>query len=296
MMHGRAIWRWAFAAGVWFGVLTSSQWSRAAAQEAPLDQRISVDFAGTPLKDVLHFLSDKTGINFAFADQTIEEAPSITAKMRDVPVRSILQAFAMAAGLECQFLEDNVVVLRKRPTGPGAKPPAPPREGPLCVYTFEEGIEGWFAPRARFKNIDIDGHVGRTERAENVKNGKASLEWQYAYGPNRVSSILRRMRFDAAVSEIGFWLNSQNAPISILVQLKEQDGSQYQADVRVDSAGAWTFRQLSPDEFHLGEDSEDENDVLDLDQVQEISFTDITGILMQTEGENTVWIDDVTVK
>lgn len=295
-MKNRIVVRWLAAWLICLGAL-AAPW--ATAQDDGLGQHTTVDFAETPLRDILTFFSDNYGVNFAYSGRMLKEPLTITAKMKKVPVNSALRAIAAAAGLECEFIDGNVIVLTPKPkAGPGGrrqKPPPPPRDGPIFVNTFEQGLEGWFAPRAQFGGIKIDGEAGRTERAEHVKNGKSALEWRYAYGANRVSAIMRRARFDVAVTEISFWLNSQNAPITLMVGLKERDGSEYNAVVQVGTAGAWALHRLSPTEFDLDDDGEDENDALDLDQVREFSLVDVTGMFQQGAGENTVWLDDITV-
>ena len=282
------------AVGLGLTLAASACWG--AAQKETLERPATVDFAQTPLKDVLDFFAKDFGLNFAWASRASDEMPLVTAKMKGVPARTALEAIASAAGLACEFVGDNVAVLtvkgKQEPPGHRVKP----RKGPLFVHGFEQGLDGWHAPRGRIGNIEIDGQVMKTDREEDVKVGQCSLEWRYEYAPDRVSAILRRTRLDAAVNELRFWLKTEGAPVAVLVGLKERDGSEYEVVVQLDREGQWTLHKLRPSEFSLGDDSEDENDTLDLDQVREISLVDVTGLLQQAAGENAIWLDDFTVE
>jgi len=271
-----------------------SAWSSAAETEA-LEQPVTVDFAQTPLYDVLDFFATNLRLDFAWASRASDEMPLVTAKMKEVPLRTALEAIAAAAGLECKFVGDGVAVLTAR-TKPGHKPPAKPREGPLFVHGFERSLDGWYAPRFRFGEIEVDGKAMKTDREEDVKEGKCSLEWRYEFAPDRLSAIIRRTRLDAAVVEFRFWLKTEIAPVTLMMGLKERDESEYQAVIQVDTEGEWQLLRVTPSEFGLDDESEDENHTLDLDQVREISFADVTGLLQQTAGENAIWIDEFTVE
>ena len=271
-----------------------------AAENGEIEQPVTVDFSQTPLKDVLDFFAKNLGLNFAWASRPSDEMPLVTAKMKGVPARTALEAIAAAAGFTCQFVGGDVAVLTSKASqgrpGRGQAPPAKPREGPLFVHGFERSLDGWHAPRFRFGEIEIDGKAMKTDREEDVKAGKCSLEWRYEYAPNRLSAIIKRTRLDAAVVEFRFWLKTEKAPVTLLMGLKERDESEYQAVLQLDTMGEWKLHQVTPSEFALDDDSEDENRALDLDQVREISFADVTGMFQQTAGENAIWLDDFTVE
>lgn len=292
--------RWPLACAVHLGAFLAFTASLAAAPDEKLDQLVTLNFEQTPLKDVLDYFAKDFGLNFAWASRASDDERFVTAKMKDVPIRTAIEAIATAAGLTCEFVGGNVAVLKiggkSSQPGRGPTPPARPRDGPLLVHGFERGLDGWYAPRVRLGEIEIDGQAARTDREDDVKVGKGSLEWRYEYAPARLSAILRPVRLDMAVKEFRVWLKTERAPVTLLVGLKERDGSEYQAVLQLDTQDRWDLHRLSPTDFALDEDSEDENHTLDSDQVREISFADVTGIFQQIAGENTIWLDDFTVE
>jgi len=78
--------------------------------EKKLDQRISVSFEATPVRDAINFLRSATGINFVFAPDLETDDLLVTLDLKDVKVRSVLRWIAMQTKLEF-ILKDEVVLL-----------------------------------------------------------------------------------------------------------------------------------------------------------------------------------------
>ena len=83
------------------------------------------------------------------------------------------------------------------------------------------------------------------------------------------------------------------AATTLMVGLKEKDGSQYNYPLPVAAGQELRVVDLPLTEFKLGDDSADENGKLDLGQVSEFSVSDMSGILGQPVGHNTLWLDDI---
>jgi hypothetical protein len=83
------------------------------------------------------------------------------------------------------------------------------------------------------------------------------------------------------------------AATTLMVGLKEKDGSQYNYPLPVTAGQEMHVADLPLTEFKLGDDSTDENGKLDLGQVSELQIMDMSGILGQPVGHNTLWLDDI---
>jgi len=271
------------------------------AQEPPTEKKLTLHFVETPLADVLSFLSDAAGMNYACSAKVLKDAPPVTAKMKDVPVSEVISSIARACGLEYEVGKTGVVAFfprREPPSGqpePG-KPIAKRGDKPLFVDDFETSLGGWFAPRAKLGDILIEGHAERTDKPEDVKEGKGALAWDYNYGPGMVSAVMKTRRLDPEAKSLAFWLKSRNAPITLVVKVKERDESGYDHVIQVNVPDQWQEFTLPFADFNLDNDSQDENGRLDVDQVKEIVFFDATGILTQADGRNSVFLDSVMVR
>jgi len=78
---------------------------------AGLDQKVSLDFTETPLKDALDFLVKEAGLNYIISDDALEDAPKITANMKDVAVRDVVEGIALSCGLDIEITDSGLVVL-----------------------------------------------------------------------------------------------------------------------------------------------------------------------------------------
>ena len=181
----------------------------------------------------------------------------------------------------------------------------------LFQDTFEADTNGWmvFGPHA---------HIGRTNEAGKVKNGKSALAFNYrfdAVAPNPgeppIDAILRSIPDGqlAKARSLSFWARSDiNAPIALA--LAERNGGRYLAMTWLPK-NQWQHIVFAPDDFTLTEGKDDPKDPdgkLDMDQVENITLLNLysfvalgakdnpaTAALFPAQsGEHTLWIDDFT--
>ena len=80
---------------------------------------------------------------------------------------------------------------------------------------------------------------------------------------------------------------------TVLIGLKEKDESQYHALVPLQAGEDFAIAELPFADFGLADYSTDENGTFDIDQVTELSVNDISSVVGEPVGPNTLWIDDV---
>jgi hypothetical protein len=83
------------------------------------------------------------------------------------------------------------------------------------------------------------------------------------------------------------------AKTTLLIGLKEEDGSQYNALLPVEAGQELKAVDLPLAEFKLGDDSADEDGKLSPAEVSEFGISDASGIMGQPVGHNTLWLDDI---
>ncbi|MGQ9732634.1 MAG: hypothetical protein ACUVX8_15355 [Candidatus Zipacnadales bacterium] len=94
---------------------------------------------------------------------------------------------------------------------------------------------------------------------------------------------MKRLRF-AICSEV---------PIVLLIELKERDESKFNTTLHLASGDQLEDFEVPLTEFALADDSQDENNALDIEQVKELLFADISFISQNAVLTNTLWLDDI---
>jgi len=84
-----------------------------------------------------------------------------------------------------------------------------------------------------------------------------------------------------------------SAKTTLLIGLKEADESQYSFPLPVEAGEEHKTVDLPLAEFKLGDDSSDEDGKLTLAEVSELSVLDVSAILGQPVGKNTLWLDNI---
>lgn len=80
---------------------------------------------------------------------------------------------------------------------------------------------------------------------------------------------------------------------TLIVGLKEKDGSQYNAFVPLEASPNLQSKDLPWTEFKLADGGEDENGRLDAGQIVEVTLGDVSQLLGKPTGLNTLWVDDL---
>jgi hypothetical protein len=83
----------------------------APAAEAVGPARVSVAYAGTPLKDALRQFQDKSGIRLAYAEDLLAGAAPVTLKREHAPAERVLRELLRPQGLEAILTDKNLVAV-----------------------------------------------------------------------------------------------------------------------------------------------------------------------------------------
>ncbi len=94
----------------------------------------------------------------------------------------------------------------------------------------------------------------------------------------------------AKATNIVFRAASQSA-VRLILQLEEKGGGKYNAMLEIPEGSKSTEFKVALVDFNPSDDSKDNNNRLDPDQIKQILFIDATGIFMQVDKENTLWIN-----
>lgn len=96
----------------------------------------------------------------------------------------------------------------------------------------------------------------------------------------------------AGTRRLEFGVRSELAT-TLIVGLKERDGSQYNFLLPLAAGEGLVTQDLALADAKLSDDSQDENGKLDMDQVKEFTIADVAQLVGQSNGENRLWIDDI---
>ena len=127
-----------------------------------------------------------------------------------------------------------------------------------------------------------------------VADGDFSLRMTYTLTQDKLLALmtgLGRAPIKGAAT-LRLSVLSENAT-TILIGLKEKDGSEYRAMVQLPAGDGLVETGVSIAALKPDDDDEDENGRLDLDQVTELSIVEASSMVGQGVGWNTLWIDDV---
>lgn len=183
-------------------------------------------------------------------------------------------------------LSRQTMALREAARGPARRKPAPIAPGVKFHDTFEENTNGWFVMRFA---PQITGQVTRTDAEGQVKEGKGALALSYTIAPEKLPIAVRMAR---NINSLSLWVRAFRRPVELYVGASEKDDSSYGKLTHLDPKQGWQQLTFDFDTFTLGDDSEDENDVLDIDQIRSISVCDLAAF-MGGSGANVLLIDEV---
>lgn len=123
-------------------------------RKALASRKVTVNFPGTALSEVISFLQDVTGLNLVLAPEIDAEATQVNLRLADMPVEVVLQLILEQTGTFMSF-EDESIVLRlpgiRRVLAPryaAARPPVRAVDAQVLPALPEELRDAWFAPAA----------------------------------------------------------------------------------------------------------------------------------------------------
>jgi len=172
-------------------------------------------------------------------------------------------------------------------------------QAPVAEWLFDGDVTGWSA-------IDPASQVSSTADANVIReedNGVLELSFTPVVGT--ISGVMGQVPAGlAGAQSLRMHLKSTDQTI-VMVALIEGDGSSYNTGF-TSLPDRWQEIALDLDEFHLGDDSTDENGQLDPGQVQAIMVADMVAMLAMLAEQvpfiaapdlspRMLWLDDVWV-
>lgn len=194
--------------------------------------------------------------------------------------------------LEAQVARVAQAAKPEEPDPARPRQPQPlPRDGRVTEIfhdDFEKAMPGWMVPPL-FPGIT--GVISLAKGRDVAKNGEGAMKLAYTYQQGKVALAIRILGTAKGVARVSVWARCTNGVAHLFLGASEADFSNYAAMRTLAAADGW--RQLTADlaEMQLVPDSQDENNVLDLDQVVSLSIGD-AGAFLGREGENAVLLDD----
>ncbi len=172
-------------------------------------------------------------------------------------------------------------------------------QGTVIEWSFEAGLNGWSSvdPAGRL-DVTYDATIARVA-------GGGVAEYVHEAAVGKLGGIAVQLMVDTArAKSVRFWLRT-SAPTLMLASLTEKDGSNYHAPFQ-SLANVWQDISLDLSDFRLGEDSQDENSLLDPGQINAIGLLDGTAFaaaiaaqvpfLVPPElGQRKLWFDDLAL-
>jgi len=190
-----------------------------------------------------------------------------------------------------------------------------PELGPRMLWLDDVSVDAEALP-PRWETVDIDGN--RAIRFDSFES--TPLQWMMLAGKNTAldyddefvadGEFSLRVVYDLPAGKLlGLMTSPAAAPldgmtrlrvsvmtekkITLLIGLKADDESEYNAMVPVEPADDFTVVELNLADFGLSDDSGDENAQFDIEQVTEFSIVDASFMAGEPAGYNTLWLDDI---
>ena len=158
------------------------------------------------------------------------------------------------------------------------------------VFSFDRGTHGFQA---------LSGHLAAVQEPGAFVEGTGGLRYEYTLGPDTFTFITLDGKALRGRGHLRFWVRTEGAAF-LLVSVEERDGSRYISTVCTRSL-EWHHVCLDLSELALGDETEDENDTLDLDEVSSLSVGDITAAAAERfrlvgypkSAQRTLWLDEM---
>ena len=140
--------------------------------------------------------------------------------------------------------------------------------------------------------------LGQGEMSKNDEKAVGNkLKITYRQSPGKVMGLVKSIPTGVLKGKdlLSFSLVSEK-PAKLMIQLEEHGGGKY--NVIVETAGGKEAKEISRAliDFLASQDSNDDNNALNLDQVQQIIVVDLSGIIDMADADNTLWIGRLRAK
>ena len=190
---------------------------------------------------------------------------------------ALAKAFGIEAGPRSLFLDDFVI-------SPAAVAPATTlKGGEGTLDTFAHPQVGWIAT----------GEVKLTHTSGKPLDG-SGMQAQYHQAPAKIAGFSKYLPPAALTGATRLVLSAASEkPAKLIVQVEEKSGGKYNTTIELPGNSGRADLSVKFADFKQAMDSHDDNNRLDLDQVTQIIFFDATGILDNTDADNTLWINNI---
>jgi len=157
------------------------------------------------------------------------------------------------------------------------------KNGEGLLDTFARPQVSWIA----FGEVQLSHATGKP--LEGI-----GLQAKYHQAPAKVCGFSKFIAPGAMAGATKLMLSAASLkPAKIIVQLEERGGGKYNTIVELPGNSGRADLALNLADFKASQDSKDDNNRLDLDQVTQIIFIDGTGLLDNTDADNTLWVNGI---
>lgn len=174
-----------------------------------------------------------------------------------------------------------------------ADPNEPP--GTFFLDTFSRPQLSWLVMGDALIKQVTEANLKEQGRAVTVRG--QGLQAEYRQQPGTLIGLVKAfqpgtlkdmaaLRFAAATEQ----------PMTLLLQLEETSGGKYNTTVELPADNKPGEVRLVPMLFEQAEDSKDNNNRLDLAQVKQVLFLDVTGFLGGAVADNVLWLSNLRVE
>ncbi|RYG26652.1 hypothetical protein EON82_02495 [bacterium] len=191
-------------------------------------------------------------------------------------VEALAGLLGVQQGPRAVYLSDFLVTTKPMPDATAA--------GEYVIDAFDRPHPAWTVLNATPGIVSEAPLNARALRIDyNLPSGKAAG----AFKPLRLGALV-------AKKTLAFRAATANA-CQLVVQLEEKGGGKYNYAFRMPGGSTPVDQNVVLSEMKPADDSKDDNDKLDLEEVKQITFIDLTALL-EAPGKNTLWIGRVVAK
>jgi hypothetical protein len=183
----------------------------------------------------------------------------------------------ISAGPRTFYLDDFTV--NTMALAPGATL----KNGEGSLDTFARPQVSWIA----FGEVQLSHAAGKPLEG-------AGLQAKYHQAPAKVCGFSKFIGAGGLTGATKLMLSAASLkPAKIIVQLEEKSGGKYNTTIELPGNSGRADLALNLSDFRAAQDSKDDDNKLDLDQVTQIIFIDGTGLLDNTDADNTFWVNNI---
>ena len=154
------------------------------------------------------------------------------------------------------------------------------------VDSFESAPLQWMCLAGQGVEVTYD--------QERKAHGEYSLRFAYALPPSKLFVAATHLTgIPLAGMKVLSVSYASEVATTLLFEIEETDGSKYNTMVPIGATDAFMPIEIPLDDLTLGDDSQDENGRLDMDQAKQFVVGDISAMTRNPVTLNTLWIDDV---